>query len=127
MKSLTKQYQINASSEEVYKALTDPSLIEKWSGQPAEMDIKPSGKFSLWGGSIQGINKETSKNKITQDWQEKNWEKPSKVTFNIREENGTTYLELIHDEISEDSFNNIDNGWDEYYLGPLKKMLESET
>ena len=127
MKNLTKKYQINASSEEVYKALTDPSLIEKWSGQPAEMDIKPGGKFSLWGGSIHGINKEISKNKITQDWQEKNWEKSSKVTFNIREENDTTYLELIHDEIPEDSFNSIDNGWDEYYLGPLKKMLESET
>lgn len=127
MKSLTKQYQINASSEEVYKALTNLSMIEKWSGQPAEMDIKPGGKFSLWGRSIHGINKEVSKNKITQDWQEKNWKIPSKVTFNIREENGTTYLELIHDDIPEDSFNSIDKGWDEYYLGPLKKMLESET
>lgn len=33
---IKKHYEINASKEEVWKALTDPSVIADWGGGPAK-------------------------------------------------------------------------------------------
>lgn len=125
MKSLTKKYKIQASANDVYKALVKQEIVALWSGEEAVMTDKEGDKFSLWGGSIHGKNREVSKSRIVQEWQEKGWEKPSKVTFNILDKDGATELELIHEDIPEASYNGIDDGWDEYYLGPLKKLLEN--
>ncbi|MEM8896038.1 MAG: SRPBCC domain-containing protein, partial [Bacteroidota bacterium] len=68
MATVEKKYTISASVSEVYNALTKEDLIEHWSGSPAIMDLETDGEFSLWGGSIHGINKEISQNKIVQLW-----------------------------------------------------------
>ncbi len=126
MKTLTKIYEIHASAEDVYNALTKVNIIKKWSGSEAEMDLKPGGEFSLWDGSIIGINRSISKTQLVQDWKEENWGRHSRVTFNISEKEGITLLELIHEGIPEKSYDAIDDGWDAYYLKPLKELLEEE-
>ena len=127
MKTLKKTYEIKAPADRVYRALTDETVMEKWSGQPVRMNARPGGEFMLWDGSIHGVNREVNKNKIVQDWQEKKWDKPSKVTFKLEEQEGLTKLELLHEEIPEASFSSIVKGWDEYYLGPLKQIVEKEN
>jgi len=125
MKTFKKVYIINVPLEEVYEALVEPEIIREWSGSEAEMDIKPNGTFSLWGGSIHGVNLYISKNQIIQDWKEDIWEDYSRVTFNLSEKNGVTSIELIHELIPIRGFKAIVKGWDEYYMGPLKELLES--
>lgn len=91
------------------------------------MDDKEGSSFSLWGGSIVGKNtKVVPHQQLVQDWQEKEWENPSKVTFNLKEKDGGTEIELIHEDIPDKSHKDISEGWKEYYLGPLKKYLESK-
>lgn len=124
MKELIKEYEINATPQQVFQALTDPKIIENWSGSSATMSSKAGSKFSLWDGSIYGVNKEVTPTRIVQDWQEENWEKPSSVTFHISPKGRKTILELRHEGIPEKSFKSISSGWDEYYLGPLKELLE---
>lgn len=125
MKTFKKNYLINVPQEEVYEALVEPELISEWSGAEAEMDTKPNGTFSLWGGSIHGVNLYISKNQIIQDWKEDIWEDYSRVTFNLSEQNGKTNIELIHELIPIRGFKTIVKGWDDYYIGPLKAFLES--
>ena len=127
MKPITKIYYINAPIKEVYKALTDEILIEEWSGAETEMDSKPGGTFSLWGGSIHGVNKEVTATHIVQDWKEEEWKDFTKVVFNLKEKGGATELELIHTGVPEKEVDNINDGWDEYYLGPLKEFVESRN
>ncbi|MEQ8687885.1 MAG: SRPBCC domain-containing protein [Imperialibacter sp.] len=125
MGAVTKIYLIKAPLQKVYNALTIKALIERWSGAEATMDTNVGGEFALWGGSIHGINRQISNKLIVQDWKEKNWSAFSKCTFNLSESGGTTTLELLHDNIPSGSVKSIDNGWDEYYLTPLKELVES--
>jgi activator of HSP90 ATPase len=126
MKTFKKIYTINVPLDEVYEALVEPEIIREWSGAEAEMDIKPNGTFSLWGGSIHGVNLYITKNQIIQDWKEDIWEDYSRVTFNLTDgDRGSTKVELIHELIPTRGFKSIVKGWDEYYMGPLKELLES--
>lgn len=49
--------------------------------------------------------------------------KPSKVTFTIKKDQNGTILELEQINVPDEQFEDIDIGWDEYYLGPMKEVL----
>lgn len=121
---ITKEYTISAPLERVFVALTSHVEVEQWSGSEAIMDTSPNGEFSLWGGSIHGINVQITKHRIEQKWKEEKWVSFSKVVFELKEYEEGTKLKLLHEDIPEDSLNDIDQGWDDYYLGPLKYHVE---
>lgn len=126
MKSLKKTYVINAPIEKVWDALVNPSTINKWGGGPVKMSPEENFQFEFWGGDIFGTNTKVVKNKLLeQDWYGGKWEKPSKVKFELSEEEGKTKLILIHDDLPDDEADDFDQGWDDYYLGPIKELLES--
>lgn len=128
MKIIKQTYSINASIEQVWKALTDPKQIDAWGGGPAKMDDKVGTKFSLWGGEIWGENKEIVQNKmLVQDWwsETDKWDVASKVTFMLKSVSGKTQLTLTHENIPDKDAKSIDAGWKSFYLAPLKQSLES--
>jgi activator of HSP90 ATPase len=127
MKSFAKKYVINASAQKVFEALTKPKIIEAWSGSKAKMNAKAGSLFSLWGGSIHGKNLEVSPTKIVQLWKEDKWKDFTTVTFHLAEVKGTTTVELVHEEIPDSSFKNIKDGWDQYYILPLKQFAEAHA
>ncbi len=108
--------------------MVNPEVIEKWGGGPVKMDDKAGSNFSLWGGDIHGKNIKVIKEKeLIQDWFGGNWEKPSKLTFKLSKKNGKVELELTQEKIPESEYDDITDGWDRYYIGPLKKMLEESA
>ncbi|MBI2034633.1 MAG: SRPBCC domain-containing protein [Candidatus Levybacteria bacterium] len=125
MKTIKQSYLINASIQDVWQALTDPRVIDKWGGGPAHMDDKVGTKFTLWGGDIHGENVKVVKNKeLVQDWYGGKWEKPSKVKFTLIEKGDKTEVNLLHENVPNEEAKDIEEGWKLYYLGPLKKLLE---
>lgn len=129
MKTIKQTYQITAPIEMVWEALVDPKHIDKWGGGPSIMDGKAGTKFSLWGGSIWGRNTKVAPGKkLVQDWysenEEEKWKNASIVTFELYKELDCTKLELIHENIPNSDAKNIDEGWKDYYLGPLKEYVE---
>jgi activator of HSP90 ATPase len=130
MKTITQEYLISASLEEVWQALVNPKEINGWGAGPVVMDNNVGTKFSLWGGTIWGINTEVvSHKKLVQDWfsqEEPAWEKPSRVTFTLEDEKHAVKLTLVHTNIPDKNAKSIEEGWKEYYLGPLKEFLESQ-
>lgn len=126
MGTVKKKYSIDASSEKVFQALTEEAAIASWSGDDATMNLEAGGKFSLWGGSIHGENLKISKAQIIQHWKEEKWTDFSKVTFNIEDKGDKSEVELIHENIPENSIKSINNGWDEYYMLPLKAYSENK-
>ena len=127
MKSLIKEYVIQAPLSAVFDALTNPEIIAEWSGSPAEMEAEPGGSFYFWNGSIYGTIKEISPTKIVQEWQEESWETTSKVTFTLSKDGEVTRLKLVHINIPSGAFDNINEGWDEYYMNPMIELLESDS
>lgn len=124
-KVIKKHYLINAPAEKIWEALVNPKLIAEWGGGPAKMDGRQGTKFSLWGGDISGTNTAVVKYKsLRQDWVSGKWQTPSKLEINLNEKNGKTKVELTQSGVPAAEVDDIDQGWDDYYFGPLKKLVE---
>jgi len=127
MKTINKLYKIAAPQNQVWKALVDAEVIDKWGGGPSNMNSKVGYEFQLWGGDIHGKNIEVDdEKKLVQEWFSGDWQKPSKVTFTLKTVDNETILELEHVDVPDEDVDDIDQGWDHYYLGPMKQMLEKQ-
>lgn len=130
MKIIKQTYFIHAPIDTVWEALVNESVINAWGGGPAKMDDKEGTEFTLWGGSIWGTNKKVEpKKSLKQEWysdEEQKWDKASLVTFTLYPEKNTVRLDLLHEDVPDADARNIEDGWKEYYLGPLKEYLESK-
>ncbi len=127
MKDFKKYYKIPAEPEEVFTALTNPFTIELWSGYPAIMNANVNTEFSLWEGDIVGKNLEIIENrKIVQEWYFGDQEEKSIVTIKIFEDKKGAQVELIHSNIPDDDYENIIEGWDEFYFGAIINFFEIE-
>lgn len=105
--------------------MTNPFQIEIWSGYPAEMKAEKGFVFSLWEGDICGVNIDVKPNRLlVQEWFFGETENPSVVTLQLKKEGDKTRVELTHTNIPDDVYEEITEGWREYYLGSIKGMLE---
>ena len=124
MKNLKRYYILNASPKDVYNALTNKNMLEIWTGEAAEMEPIPDTGFSLWDGSITGINLEFEENKkIVQQWFFEGENAESVVTMKLHPHKKGTSLELTHTNIPDDAYENISEGWDEDYFGALNELF----
>lgn len=121
MKDFKKYYIIPATPEEVYLALTTPTTIHLWSGEPAEMSTVPGSEFSMWDGSITGKNIAFEKDKmIVQQWYFGDRPEESIVTIKLHPHKEGTSMEVRHTNIPNEDYENIVSGWEEeYYLALL--------
>lgn len=125
MKTIKQTYFINSSLDEVWQALVNPKYINAWGGGPVKMNDKVGTKFEFWGGDIHGKNIEViPSKKLVQEWFSGDWKKPSIVAFTLRAEKNKVKIDLLHTDVPNNEAADIDNGWKEYYLDPLKKFLE---
>lgn len=125
MKTIKQTYHIKSPIERVWRALVNKNDIESWGADEAKMDDKEGAEFSLWNGDIYGKNiKVIPQKKLVQEWFAGKWDQPSIVTFELSEENGGTKIILLHDGVPDKEARDIDEGWKDYYLGPLKHYVE---
>ena len=124
MKNLKRYYILNTEPKDVYNALTNKAMIEIWTGETAEMEPTPGTVFSLWSGSISGVNIEFEENKkIVQRWFFEGENEDSIVTMKLHPHKKGTSLELTHTNIPDDAYENISDGWDEDYFGALSELF----
>ncbi len=130
MKTFKKYYELPTTPDQVYLALTVPTTINLWTGAPAEMSTVPGSEFSLWDGDICGKNIEFEENKkIVQNWYFEGITDDSIVTIKLHEGKraGSTSVELIHTNIPDEDFDDMADGWDEYYFNALIDFFEEEA
>lgn len=127
MASFKKKYSIKTEAQKFFKALTAEPNVSIWSGAPAVMCGMENFQFSLWSGSIVGINKKVSHNELVQLWKEPSWKEYSEVRFVWEENENGIEVTLIHDDIPEESYKDVARGWDEHYMIPLTTWLESNN
>ncbi len=127
MNRIEQTFIIHASPEEVWQALTEPDFIAQWSGAPAEFSAAPDTEYSLWGGDIRGrVLEVVPMQRLVQSWEPKNWNLiNSVVTFVLAPSDEGTRVDLTHENVEEWDYDGTNEGWDIYYLGALKHMLES--
>lgn len=119
------ELEIIADPEEVFAALTNPFQIELWSGYPADMKAEVGHVFSLWEGDIAGVNLEVETNRLlVQEWFFGEQENRSIVRIALKKTKEGTLVALSHTYIPDEVYEEITEGWKEYYLGSIKAMLE---
>lgn len=124
MKTFKKTFKINAEPSDVYSALTNPYTIELWSGYPAIMSEEPGSEFSLWEGDITGKNIEFSKDrKVVQEWYFGEQKEKSLVTIVIQPEREDSQVTVEHTNIPDGDFEEIAEGWREYYIGAIIRFF----
>lgn len=124
MKSLKRYYILNGSPSDVYNAITNKNMLEIWTGEPAEMETTTGTTFSLWSGSISGINLDFVENELlVQQWFFDEDSENSIVTMKLHPHKKGTSIELLHTNIPDEAYDNISDGWDQDYFGALNELF----
>lgn len=124
MKNIKRYYKLNATPKDVYNALTNQRMVEIWTGEDAQMEPEPDSEFSLWEGSISGMNLEFEENKkIVQQWYFEGQEEKSIVSIILHPDKKGTSVQLQHTNIPDEAYENISSGWDEDYFGALRELF----
>ena len=124
MKDFKKRYTLNATPQDVYNAMTNPLMIEIWTGEPVVMSTVPGSEFEIWDGSITGEYVEFIQDKlIVQRWFFGE-EEDSIVTIKLHPDRKGTLVELFQTNIPDNAFENMVEGWDVDYFGNLRQLYE---
>ena len=122
MKSIKRYYKLNASPADIYNALTNQVMLEIWTGEPVEFKAEEGTEFSLWDGSISGKNIKLEKDKLIQQiWYFDEIE--SVVTMKLHTDGKSTSVELRHENIPDEAYENISDGWDDDYFDALIELF----
>ena len=125
MKTIKQKHFIKATPEEVFTALTNPFTIELWSGYPAEMSTEPGSEFTLFEGEIMGKNLEfKTNNLIKQHWYFEGEPLESIVTITLKPEKNNTVIELLHENVPDEVYDEMEEGWKKIYFGSLKRFYK---
>lgn len=127
MKDFKKYFILTAPPEEVYWALTKALSIQLWTGEKAIMEEVEGSDFSIFDGNIVGKNLafEYGK-KIVQQWYFDGQEQDSIVTIKLHEHKRGTSMEVLHTNIPDESFEEFETGWNDYYGAALIDYFEVE-
>ena len=126
-KTIKQTVTIKASPHQVYEALMDSKQHSRFTGGKASISRKVGGKFTAYDGYAKGINLElVPDEKIVQSWRAEDWPAghESRVTFAIKEVNGGSRLTFTQSGVPVDQYEDVSQGWRDYYWTPMKELLE---
>src|SRR5712692_2195098 len=106
MRSIQQTYTIAASPADVWRALTEPEMIRKWSGAAAHFPLEVGSKYALWNGEILGeIVAFEANRRLAQTWKPQNWTtQNSVVTFTLMPTSNGTRVELLHENVEDSDY-----------------------
>jgi len=126
-KTIRQTVTFKATPHEVYETLMDSKKHSQLTGSKAQISREMGGKFSIYEGDIEGVNLElVPDHKVIQSWRYSDWPEGhySQATFTLEEIKGTTRLTFTQTEVPEEHYEDIAQGWYDYYWTPMKEMLE---
>jgi activator of HSP90 ATPase len=126
-KTIRQSVTFKTSPHELYEALMDSKKHSKFTGSAANISRQVNGKFTAYDGSLEGKNLElVPDKKIVQLWRSTDWPEGhySTASFSFKEITSGTRLTFTQTGVPEDDYENIKQGWYDYYWNPMKQMLE---
>ncbi|HEX9804672.1 MAG TPA: SRPBCC domain-containing protein [Candidatus Dojkabacteria bacterium] len=127
-KTIKHKFTINAPAEKIYDALLDSDIHSEITGGEAKVSNVEGDEFTTFDGYAQGKNLKLNRpNLIVQNWRadEDGWpeEHFSKITFEIDETDGISTIKFTQEELPEDAADDIEQGWNDYYWGPMEEYF----
>ncbi len=112
----------------VYEMLMDSAEHARFSGAPASISREVGGAFTAYDGALTGTNVELVPDaKIVQSWRAGDWPEGhySTATFLLEEADGGTRLTFTQTGVPEQNFDDINQGWRDFYWSKMESSLES--
>lgn len=132
MADVEKSRTIRAPIAAVWAALTDVDGIEGWMGvgQVQELDLTIGGRFAFFGDSTTGAFTVIDRpRRLAYTWRQAEWPAgwaDSRVEWELSPAAEGTTVRLRHSHFPNEAERvSHDEGWDTYFLDPLKSRLES--
>lgn len=126
-KTIKQSVTFKTTPHEVYEMLMDSDKHSQFTGGEAKISREIGGTFTAFDGYCEGTNLELIPGKkIIQTWRAADWPEGhySKVTFLLKEVDAGTRLTFTQTAVPEEHYDDISQGWRDYYWPPMKKMLE---
>ena len=124
MKVIKQTYNIKAPLEKVWKALTDPKVIEEWGAGPAVMDSRKVQNF-LYGRRYFWKILVLYRIKTSAGMVRGKMGSAFYSLFTLTSNGDTTTVDLLHKNIPDSEASEIESGWKKYYMGSLKDLLKN--
>ena len=126
-KNIRQSVTFKTSPRTVYEMLIDSRKHAAFTGEKARISRKIGGKFSVYGGYIEGINLDlVPDKKIVQAWRGSDWPENhySRATFSLQKTKTGTRLTFRQSGVPEAYYKDINQGWRDYYWKLMREMLE---
>jgi uncharacterized protein YndB with AHSA1/START domain/ketosteroid isomerase-like protein len=120
-----------ASPREVFETLMDAKKHAAFTGAPAEIDRRVGGKFTLYGGQLNGTILELEQDKrIVEDWRGLKWPEGHfsrlSLTLTALADGKRTQLSMTQTGVPADHFDDINQGWQTYYWTKMASYFRDE-
>jgi activator of HSP90 ATPase len=128
-KTVRQTVTFKATPHEIYEMLMDSGKHARFTGDKATISRTVGGRFSVYDGGLTGVNLElVPDRRIVQSWRSSDWPEGhfSRVTFALAEVAGGTRLAFRQSGVPEDEYDDISQGWRDYYWEPMREMLRED-
>lgn len=118
------------SAKVIFNAWLNSKLHTDMTGGEALVSSKLGGKFKAWDGYISGKNLELIKDKrIIQTWRSSEFAKndlDSLLVVNFEDVSGGCRVTISHSQIPRGQGENYKQGWEDFYLLPMKAYFKKQ-
>lgn len=122
--------EIDASTEDVYSALTNPELLTRLTGMKAEMDVREGGRFNAWNNKSHGYIMCLIENKrIVQSWIHDEFPQGmySTVIIDMEKMEHGSRVSFNHIGVPEDASGWLTESWKKDFWVPLSEHLADKV
>jgi uncharacterized protein YndB with AHSA1/START domain len=130
MQNIHKSELIAAPIDRVWAALTDAQTVGTWMKDTSvEIDLQISGEYKIFSGSIAGLFLQIlPPTELAYTWKpvksRRRW-RDSVVEWKLAPEGDGTRVNLVHRDLpNQTERDSHDDGWDIFWLWPMKAWLE---
>ena len=128
-RTIEQTFTFKARPHVVYEMLMDSAEHARFSGAPASISREVGGSFTAYDGALTGTNVELVPDaKIVQSWRAGDWPEGhySTATFLLEEVDGGTRLSFTQTGVPEQNYDDINQGWRDFYWSKMESSLESQ-
>ena len=129
--SLSLQFFVNATPDEVMELLTNAEFIKEWSGGDALIEKKVGGQFMMFDGWVKGNIIKVAGKELAYSWKPSNWSKetpPSEVHYKLKAVTQGTEVTVEHNNFpNKKEMESHKKGWEEHFFGPIGEYLANRN
>ena len=127
--TIQQSVRFRTSPQALYDLYVDSEKHSRATGGPARITGKVGGKFTAFGGKLEGKTLLLARGKqIVQLWRASHWKKDdwSILVLNFSKVAGGAQVDLVHIGVPQYDQKGVRKGWPKYYWRPWKKFLSQQ-